>query len=149
MNAAKPEFRSAKTEDLSAIISLLAECGLPAEDLGPASLVSFELAFDPNGRIVGIVGLDISGRDALLRSLAIAPDWRGTGLGAHLVARREAAAVLAGVSALYLLTTTVAGLFRRLGYVDVLREVVPVAIAAHAQFRSLCPASAKCLGKRL
>jgi hypothetical protein len=33
--------------------------------------------------------------------------------------------------------------------VETSRDAVPAPIAAHAQFRSLCPASARCLGKRL
>ena len=54
-----------------------------------------------------------------------------------------------GAATAYLLTTTAAEYFRRRGYTDVPREAVPAIVAGHAQFRSLCPASAKCLEKRL
>ncbi len=153
MNA-RPEltgvcFETATPAQLSDITRLLAEAGLPADDLTPANLSSFDLVLDCEGRVVGMAGLDVSGRDALLRSLAVAKDWRGKGLGDHLVARREAAARVAGVSTIYLLTTTAGDFFRRLGYVDTSREIVPAAVAAHAQFRSLCPASAKCMAKHL
>jgi amino-acid N-acetyltransferase len=142
-------FAPATAEMLPAIVRLLAEAGLPAHDLEPAILSGVELATDVEGRIVGAAGLDVFGPDALLRSVAVIPELRGRGIGADLVARREAAARVAGVGTIYLLTTTADGFFRRLGYADTPRETVPAGIAAHAQFRSLCPASARCLGKRL
>ncbi len=149
MNSSAYEFRALRADDLPSAVALLKTCGLPTDDLGAVNLEHFELAVDAHGRIVGLAGFDRAGSDALLRSLAVAPGWRGRGLGGALVARREAAAKIAGVSCFYLLTTSAADYFRRLGYRDVARAEVPAAIAAHAQFRSLCPASATCLGKRL
>lgn len=149
MSATNCEFRAPRADDLPGVIALLKTCGLPTDDLGAVNLEHFELAEDARGQIVGIAGFDRAGSDALLRSLAVAPDCRGRGLGDALVMRREAAAKIVGVSCFYLLTTSAAGYFRRLGYGDVTRAEVPAAIAAHAQFRSLCPASATCLAKRL
>jgi amino-acid N-acetyltransferase len=143
------EFRPARAEDLPTLVALLKECGLPSDDLTPAGLSGFEVALGENGSLVGMAGLDFAGGDALLRSVAVVPARRGSGLGAQLAARREAAARQAGVGALYLLTTTAADYFRRRGYADVARAAVPPAIAGHAQFRSLCPASAQCLEKSL
>lgn len=149
MNSSAYEFRALRAGDLPGVIALLKTCGLPTDDLSAVNLEHFELAVDVHGRIVGLAGFDRAGSDALLRSLAVAPDCRGRGLGDAMVMRRAAAARLAGVSAFYLLTTSAADYFRRLGYRDVARAEVPTAIAAHAQFRSLCPASATCLAKRL
>lgn len=149
MSAASCRWRTACAEDLPALVGLLEGCGLPADDLAPASLAHFELAVDEAERIVGVAGFDRASADALLRSLAVAPDWRGRGLGEQLVARREAAAQAAGVNRLFLLTTSAADYFLRLGYHEVPRADVPAEIAAHAQFRSLCPASARCLSRRL
>ena len=142
-------FAAATPERLPDIARFLGETALPADDLTSANLPGFELALDGEKHIVGMAGLEVFGDDALLRSLTVAPGWRGNGLGAELVARREAAARIAGVGTIYLLTTTADGFFRRLGYAATLRETVPAGIAAHAQFRSLCPASAKCLAKHL
>ncbi len=154
MSAASCWWRTACAGDLSALVDLLEGCGLPADDLAPDSLAHFELAVDEAERIVGVAGFDRASADALLRSLAVAPDWRGRGLGEQLVARREAAAQArseepAGVNRLFLLTTSAADYFLRLGYHEVPRADVPAEIAAHAQFRSLCPASARCLSRRL
>lgn len=149
MSTAGYTFRAVRADDLPAIVALLDACDLPTDDLASANRQNFELAVDAAGRIVGVAGFDRTANDALLRSLAVAPDWRGRRLGEQLVSRREAAARAAAVSRLYLLTTTAADFFRRQGYLDVKRAEVPAAIAAHAQFRSLCPASASCLGKGL
>lgn len=142
-------FEAATPEVLPLIFMLLVGFELPAEDLDPTSLSGFELAFDGAERIVGVAGLNVFGHDALLRSVAVLPDWQGKGIGERLVARREAAASAAGVASVYLLTTAADSFFRHLGYADLPREDVPAAIAVHPQFRDLCPASAKCLVKRL
>ena len=149
MSATNCEFRALRADDLPGVTAQLKACSLPTDDLSSVSLANFEQAVDAQGRIVGLAGFDRAASDALLRSLAVAPDWRGRGIGEALVARREAAARIAGVGAFFLLTTSAAEYFRRLGYVDVPRADVPASIGAHAQFRSLCPASATCLSKRL
>lgn len=134
---------------LPGIAALLAAAGLPADDLAPTNLDRFEVAIDDQDRIVGVAGFEVLDDSALLRSVAVAPDWRGKGVGETLVARREYAAQAAGANTIYLLTTGARAFFQCLGYADVARESVPPAVAAHAQFRSLCPASANCMGKRL
>jgi amino-acid N-acetyltransferase len=83
------EFRAAQACDLPSVSALLSECGLLADDLNPSTLEYFELAVDAQGLIVGLAGFDRAGSDALLRSLAVAANWRGRRLGEALVARRE------------------------------------------------------------
>jgi amino-acid N-acetyltransferase len=134
---------------LPGITTLLAAAGLPADDLWPTNLGGFEVAIDDRDRIVGVAGSEVLDGSALLRSVAVAPDWRGKGVGETLVVRRESAARAAGAAAIYLLTTSAGDYFRRLGYADIARDAVPPAVATHAQFRSLCPASAVCLAKRI
>jgi len=149
MSAAEFTFRPATAADLSAVADFLTACGLPAQDLTPEILTGFELAVAADGRLVGQIGLEAFGDIGLMRSLAVAPELRSHGIGEQLVMRREAEARRAGMTAVYLLTTTAADYFRRRAYDDVPRETVPAAIAAHAQFRNLCPSSARCLRKAL
>lgn len=149
MSAAEFFFRPATAADLPAVADLLTACGLPAQDLTVDVLAGFELAFAADGRLIGQIGLEAFGDIGLLRSLAVAPELRSHGIGEQLVTRREAEARRAGLTAIYLLTTTAADYFRRRAYEDVPRETVPAVIAAHAQFRSLCPSSARCLRKAL
>ncbi|HEX8987489.1 MAG TPA: arsenic resistance N-acetyltransferase ArsN2 [Rhodocyclaceae bacterium] len=142
-------FVAATPDRLPELAVLLGGLGLPADDLAPALLPGFELALDTAGRLIGAAGIEVAGGDALLRSVAAAADWRGRGLGRRLVERREAAARAAGIRRIYLLTTGADAFFRHLGYCDMARDEVPAAIAAHPQFRTLCPKSATCLAKEI
>lgn len=142
-------IRPARTGDLLAVIGRLQECELLTTDLTMSSLANFHVAETVDQRIAGVVGLERAGSKGLLRSVAVAPQWRGCGLGQRLVAHCETAALIDGVSDVYLLTTTAIDFFRRMGYQDLSRTVVPAEITAHRQFHNLCPASARCLGKML
>lgn len=148
MNANMHKLRPARAADLPAVVALLEACGLPTGDVTETVLASFCVA-EADGSVVGVAGLEAFGTGALLRSVAVAEASRGGGLAARLVDWCEAEARRQGSETVYLLTTTAAEYFRKRGYADVPREAVPAAVAGHAQFRSLCPASAKCLRKRL
>jgi len=125
---------------------LLTPSGLPTADLRDgAKVVLFGCITD--GHLRGIVGLEIHGQVALLRSLAVPPSERGTGLGAALVSRAEQYAARRGVDTVYLLTTTAAGFFERRGYSHVSRQAAPTAIASTTQFSDLCPSSSAFMGK--
>lgn len=148
-------IRAATGADLTAVLGLLADCHLPIDDLTAASLSDFHVAECTTGtpgapgELVAVAGLEKSGSRGFLRSLAVMPGRRRRGVGEALVSQSELAALVAGVREIYLLTPAAADFFRRLGYQELSRNVVPAAIAAHPQFQYLCPASATCLGKRL
>ncbi|WP_168795980.1 arsenic resistance N-acetyltransferase ArsN2 [Paraburkholderia aromaticivorans] len=143
------KIRAARSDDLDAIKTLLAENELPVADVGAALLVDFLVAEDASGRIVGSVGLERVGTDALLRSLAVVQTSRNAGLGARLLARAENLARASGISELWLLTTTAADFFPRAGYVAVNRGSASSGLQASTQFAQLCPASAVCMMKTL
>jgi len=143
------KIRAARSDDLDAIKALLAENELPVADVDADLLVAFLVAEDVSGRIVGSVGLERFGRGALLRSLAIARKAQNEGLGTRLLDHAELMARASDVSALWLLTTTAAGFFRRTGYADVERGTASAEVQASRQFAELCPTSAVCLTKRL
>ncbi|PSJ40614.1 arsenic resistance N-acetyltransferase ArsN2 [Allosphingosinicella deserti] len=123
----------------------LERAGLPTDDLEAPGRAFFRLA-DGLGPI-GYVGLEQAGEDALLRSLVVVHGRRASGHGARLVAEVERVARSDGTMRLHLLTTDAAPFFRRLGYRDAPRAEAPPAIAATAQFTSLCPSSATYLIK--
>lgn len=126
--------------------ALLSANQLPASDLHDGATVRlFGCVSDLHPR--GVVGLEIHGEVALLRSLAVADAQRGGGLGAALVAHAERYAAGQGVATVYLLTTTAADFFLRLGYRHVPREDAPAAIAGTTQFSGLCPASSAFMAK--
>jgi amino-acid N-acetyltransferase len=127
---------------------LLATCNLPASDLSPEHLEHF-FACGVAGAPKGVVGLELYGQVALLRSLAVAADCRGMGCGKALVAKAESYARSGGVTELYLLTTTAERFFERLGYTRAARESAPGEIRRTQEFSDLCPSSAAFMVKRL
>jgi amino-acid N-acetyltransferase len=67
-----------------------------------------------------------------------------------LVDHLEDQARQAGIERLFLLTTMAAGFFARLGYRQIERAEVPVAIRhSSAEFEELCPSPARCMAKGL
>lgn len=137
--------RSARPDDRAAIEALLRASALPADDLAHAQ-IDFIVAFDGD-TLAGVGGLERHGDAALLRSLAVAPSARGTGLGKDLVRALEAHAAASGIRTLVLLTTTAAPFFAARGYSTIERADAPPAVHDSAEFRSLCPASATCMTK--
>lgn len=140
--------RPARPVELDAIVALLGAAELPVEDLDVAKLDAFVVAAEGDA-CVGVVGLEIHGPNALLRSLAVEPRHRSRGLGARLVRAIETEARARGVTALYLLTTTARTFFERAGYTAHDRAAVPLSIAATTEFSSLCPDTADCLWRDL
>lgn len=141
-------LHDATVEDLASIVALLSQSGLPTADLDHARLRDFIVAHDA-GEVIGVVGLERQGEQALLRSLAVAPGWRGQGLGRALVEAIEARAARLGVRSLTLLTQTAAPFFAARGYSPIPRAQAPAAVQASTEFMSLCPASSTCMTKAL
>lgn len=134
--------------DLESVLSLLAECSLPDQDLTGENMGTF-LLLKGGDHLVGSVGLEIYERAALLRSLAVKEEQRGQGLGKALLTACESLARERGVNELYLLTTTAEKFFAALGYQPFERSTAPIAIQNTSEFHSLCPSSAACMRKEI
>ena len=141
-------IEAATAGDEAAIRRLLAECGLPTDDLAPDLLRNFLVQRD-GASLAAVGGLEFAGGEALLRSLAVAPSHRGAGLGPRMVRALEAAARQKGACRLYLLTTSAEAFFEPLGYARIAREAAPPAIRATQQYSALCPASSALMVKPL
>ena len=92
---------SASIEDLAAIRALLERSGLPTSDLESAR-PEFAVIRE-NGRVVAAGALQRFGSSALLRSVVVAPDRRGSGLGRSVVSELERLARAAQIGQLILL----------------------------------------------
>lgn len=140
-------LRTATDADTEVIRDLLERSGLPTSDLSSAR-PEFVIASTAE-QVVGIGALEYFGSAALLRSVAVEPQRRGFGVGRLLVAELERRAQAAAIDELILLTLTAPNFFRALGYEEKPRAEVLPSVLNSAEFRSLCPASAVCLAKRL
>jgi amino-acid N-acetyltransferase len=136
----------AQAQDLADIRALLDSASLPHADVTAALLQQFFVARMDN-QIVGAVGLECCGDTALLRSLAVAKEHSGLGIGKRLVAAAETLASETRIKSVYLLTTTADRFFAGLGFRRLQRELTPLAIRSTSQFSSLCPTTAVLMGK--
>jgi amino-acid N-acetyltransferase len=134
-------IRQATPGDLPAIQSLLKANALPTEDLTSHHLDDF-IVLSQTSRVLGVIGMEREGKEALVRSLAVEPAMHSRGLGGRLLELIESRAREEGVEDLYLLTTTAAGFFGLYGYERIERSSVPDSLRAKPQFASLCPSSA-------
>jgi amino-acid N-acetyltransferase len=133
-------LRPARQGDLPAVERLLEANDLPLDGVRDA-LPAFVVA-ESGDDVVGVAGLEVCGGDALLRSVAVAGEWRSRGLGRALVARVISDAEARGLRALYLLTTTAERYFPTFGFERVERDRVPAPIRATKEFQESCPESA-------
>jgi amino-acid N-acetyltransferase len=126
----------------------LAKAKLPVDDIDEPGRLFWR--FESADQVpLGFGGLEIHGKDALLRSLLTLPPARKRGFGRAMVATLEIEALAAGAQRIWLLTMDVAPFFARAGYAECARDEVPPAIQATAQWRLLCPATAVVMCKRL
>jgi amino-acid N-acetyltransferase len=134
--------------DLDRVTALLAAAQLPVEDLTATHCRDFFFT-GPADAPTGLVGLEILGDVALLRSLVVAPAGRNTGAGTALVRHAEEYARARGIRGLYLLTMTAEAFFARRGYKRAPRDSAPATIRATKEFAGICPASSAFMSKQL
>jgi amino-acid N-acetyltransferase len=131
---------SATGEDLPVVLDLLRRCKLPQEGL--EQHLATTLVAREGVRIVGCAALELYGRAALLRSVAVEPSSRGLGLGAQLTNAALDLARSRGVKALYLLTETASEFFPRFGFRVTPRPEVDPAVQRSVEFTGACPETA-------
>jgi amino-acid N-acetyltransferase len=131
------DIRRATESDIPAVEALLAAAGLPLEGAADALSAAGIVACD-GADTVGAAAVELFGTAGLLRSVVVAADGRGTGVGRALVTAAEGVARGAGVSDLYLLTETAPDWFPRLGYAVVERAAAASRVGASIEFTTVC-----------
>jgi amino-acid N-acetyltransferase len=132
----------------STAVALLQAQGLPVSDITVEHLEHFFFV-GSDGSPTGLVGLELYGANAMLRSLVVSENARGQGLGSALTDHAEQYAASKNVRSIYLLTTTAEVFFKRLGYERIDRSLAPPTIKRTPEFASLCPASSALMLKSL
>ena len=141
------EVRTAEAEDLPAVLALLGRADLPTA--GVADAFSHFIVAESEGRLIGVVGLELYGGSALLRSAAVEESWRGSGVGRVLVDRALDMARQHRIEDVYLLTTTAEHYFPKFGFACVSRDAVAEEVRSSVEFQTACPASAVVMRKIL
>lgn len=139
-------IRPAMPADLDAAIELLQSASLPVEDL---SVDKLALVAEKDKKLQGVIGLELHGDCALLRSLVVAIDARGAGIGPALVTALESICQVNGAGELWLLTIDADVFFAKLGYLGRDRADAPDAIRSTEEFSELCPGDAVLMSKML
>lgn len=121
---------------------------LPVDDLKEPGRAFFAYS-SLSGRILGYGGYELYGGDVFLRSIAVLPDARSRKVGRNLVPLLLYRAWRQGARKAWLLTNTAAGYFETIGFTASPRDVAPEAILQTRQARSLCPASATLLTRKI
>ncbi len=99
--------------------------------------------------LVGVIGVERRGGFGLVRSMAVAEDFRHQGIARQLYERAETEAREHGIACLYALTETAETFFQAAGFEWTDRAEAPAEIADSTQFAALCPASAALLRRQL
>jgi amino-acid N-acetyltransferase len=136
-------IRPAGPADISAIETLLTAFDLPTAGIGE-QISGFVVAED-GGAIVASAGLEVYGRSALLRSVAVRPDHQDRGLARMLVLQLLDRARGDGIEQVFLLTTTAPEYFRRLGFEAIADAAVDSAVRASKEFDDCCCAGAQAM----
>jgi arsenite methyltransferase len=134
--------------DLTAVETLLRQAGLPVDGVAQQFEGGFVVA-QAGGAVVGAAGLEIHGSHGLLRSVVVAPEWRGRGVGEALVRERLGHAQARAAGRVYLLTTTAPAWFEKLGFAPVSRDDVPESVRRSPEFSGICPSTAAVMEHRL
>jgi L-amino acid N-acyltransferase YncA len=137
----------AKPGDAPAILHLITSLNLPPEGLRDA-MEYFWIAREGTD-VVGTVGLEVYADLALLRSLAVAPERQGTGLGGALTDTALSYLTERQFRTVYLLTTTAESFFARYDFRTIPRSEVPAEVQQSLEFQSACPETATCMARTL
>ena len=142
MTAPFPEIQVARPDELPEVERLLELSALTRDGLGDCVRAGDVLiARADDGCLMGCIALELFGRDALVRSLAVTAGGRGHGLGSALLARAIDHAKAAGAREAWLLTETAAPFFAARGWQPADRAAAPVRVASSVEFTGACPVS--------
>ncbi len=133
----------ATSADLATIKSILAANELPTAGVDD-HLTTFLVARDGQ-KVVGCGGAEAYHVAALLRSIAVVPEYRRHGVGRRIVRHLLDRLSSRGLREFYLLTTTAETYFRKRGFQKIDRDEVHPQILASEEFKGACPETAVCM----
>jgi amino-acid N-acetyltransferase len=133
----------AAASDLSAIQELLLASDLPTAGVDE-HWKTFIVARDGD-RLVACGGAEAYQFAALIRSVAVHPEYRSRGLGRRIVRQLLDRLASRGLREFYLLTTTAQEYFRKRGFKPIDRDEVHPQLLGSREFQGDCPDTAQCM----
>lgn len=133
----------ASAEDVEAIKQLLLESALPVAGVDD-HWKTFIVARDGEA-MVGCGGAEAYQFAALIRSIAVKPEYRSHGIGRRLVRQLLDRLASRGLREFYLLTTTAEDYFKRRGFKTIDRDEVHPQLLSSREFQDACPSTATCM----
>ena len=133
----RSRFRGATSEDIGGIAALLSDLGLRSDGVSHRlldTIVSEDLR--------ATATVQRSGSAGLLRSVAVAKENQGKGIGMLVTAAALAMARRRGQSHVYLFTETAEHFFERMGFEAISREMLPGPVGESGQAIEECAESA-------
>lgn len=133
----------ATAADLDAIKALLVAAELPTAGVDD-HWKTFLIARDGE-KIVGCGGAEAYQFAALIRSIAVIPEYRSSGIGRRIVRQLLDRLASRGLREFYLLTTTAEAYFRKRGFKTIDRDEVHPQLLSSREFQDACPSTATCM----
>lgn len=133
----------ARAEDLEGIKAILLANGLPTAGVDD-HWKTFLVARDGE-KMVGCGGAEAYQFAALIRSVAVLPEYRSHGIGRRLVRQLLDRLASRGLREFYLLTTTAEDYFRKRGFKPIDRDEVHPQLLSSREFQDACPSTAVCM----
>ena len=141
--ASHVQIGKAAPSDLPQFLALLERCGLPTQ--GVADVREAAIVVRKEGQVIGCAALEVYGKAALLRSVAVDPAYQGRRFGRALVQRIVQDAHRLELHRIYLLTETTSEYFPRFGFRLIDRSAVEPAIQQSVEWEVACPVSAQAM----
>ncbi|HEX6100938.1 MAG TPA: arsenic resistance N-acetyltransferase ArsN2 [Thermoanaerobaculia bacterium] len=133
----------ARAEDLAGIKALLLESNLPTAGVDD-HWKTFLVARDGD-TMVGCGGAEAYQFAALIRSVAVKPEYRSHGIGRRIVRQLLDRLASRGLREFYLLTTTAEAYFKKRGFKTIDRDEVHPQLLSSRELQDACPSTATCM----
>ena len=133
----------ARDTDVAQIKALLESSDLPVAGVDD-HWRTFVVAKDGT-RLVGCGGAEAYQVAALIRSIAVDPEYRSHGLGRKIVRQLLDRLSSHGLREFYLLTTTAEEYFKKRGFKTIDRDEVHPQLLSSREFQDACPSTATCM----
>jgi N-acetylglutamate synthase-like GNAT family acetyltransferase len=137
------QIAAATESDIPLIKALLVSSDLPTQGVDE-HWRTFIVARDGD-RVVACGGAEAYQFAALIRSIAVAPEYRSQGLGRRIVRQLLDRLASRGLREFYLLTTTAEAYFKKRGFKTIDRDEVHPQLLNSREFQDACPSTATCM----